>query len=261
MNEIVAFGKGYSLTSGIKVFVRSSKLLPNCTTTIIGIDLSSDVIKFLTDEGVNVVDGKELVHKHNIDLNISPYTLKVVFFRLYCKHYTQAEKTYFCDLTDVYFNKDIFDIVTNKDTVYVSSERQLIKNCPTNTTWLNICYNVDIVNLLKEKEILNGGTVLGYKECCFELLDEMCKDMSYIISRIGNYQNIDQASLNKSVYFNELKHTILKNNEILNCAHQENLQVSCDKNNQYKLGSYTPYVIHQYDVIKPLEKLLYDQCK
>jgi len=259
MNEIVAFGKGYSLTDGIKVFVKSAKLIPNCITTIIGIDLSSDVIQFLTDEGVNIVDGRELVNKYNIDLNISPYTLKVVFFRLYCKHYTEAEKTYFCDLTDVYFNRDLFNIVTNKDTTYVSSEKELIKNCPTNTTWLNVCYNYDIINLLKEKEILNGGTVLGYRECCFELLDEMCKDMAQIIGRIGNYQNIDQASLNKCVYFNERKHTILTNNEILNCAHQEKLTVARDENNQYRLGSYIPYVIHQYDVIKPLEKLLYEQ--
>lgn len=262
MNEIVTFGKGYSLTKGIKVFAKSAKNVPDCKVTIIGIDLSNEVTDFLIKEGINIINGKELATKHNVNLNISPYTLKVIFFRLYCKHYTTAEKIYFCDFTDVYFNGNcnLFDIVNDVKSAYVSSENQIIKNCSTNTTWLNICYNPDITNLLKEKQILNGGTILGYKECCLELLDEMCKDMALIISRIGNYQNIDQASLNKCVYFNETKYTILKNNEILNCAHQGNLNVTEMTYGNFRLGKYNPYVIHQYDVIKSLEKSLYDTC-
>ena len=103
MNEIVTFGKGYSLAKGIKVFAKSAKHIPDCITTIIGIDLSDDVVQFLKSEGVNIVDGKEIAAKHNVNLNISPYTLKVIFFRLYCKHYTTSKKIYFCDFTDVYF--------------------------------------------------------------------------------------------------------------------------------------------------------------
>lgn len=258
MNEIVTFGKGYSLNNGIKVFAKSAKHIPNCKTTVIGIDLSNDVVHFLKSEGVNVVDGKEIAIKHNVNLNISPYTLKVIFFRLYCKNYTISEKIYFCDFTDVFFNKDrnLFDVVINPNAAYVSSEKQVIKNCQTNTTWLNICYNPDITNLLKNKQILNGGTILGYRECCLELFDEMCKDMALIINRVGNYQNIDQASLNKCVHFNFYKYIILENNEILNCAHQGNLSYTI--NGSYYLGSNNPYVIHQYDVIKSLEKNLYD---
>ena len=33
--------------------------------------------------------------------------------------------------------------------------------------------------------------------------------MGSIISRVGNYQNIDQASLNKVVYFDEYNYSIL----------------------------------------------------
>jgi hypothetical protein len=256
MNEIVTFGKNYQLTDGIKVFAKSAKKVPDCVVTVIGIDLSDDTIDFLQREGVRVVDGRELAVKHNVNLNISPYTLKVIFFRLYCKHYTESKKIYFCDFTDVYFNGNLFEIITSDNVTYVSSEKQLIKNCQTNTTWLNICYNTDITNLLKGKEILNGGTVLGYRECCLDLLDEMCNDMSLIIGRVGNYQNIDQASLNKCVYFNEIKYSVLKENEILNCAHQATLSVTND--GRYRLGDYVPYVIHQYDVIKPLEEKLYE---
>jgi hypothetical protein len=256
MHEIITFGKGYTLNPGIKVFVQSAKHVPNTQVTIISIDLADDLVFYLKSQGVNVVDGKELATKHNVNLNISPYTLKVIFFRLYCKHYTEAEKLYLCDFTDIYFQrKDLFDIVSDDKVVYVSSEKQLIKNCQTNTTWLNVCYNSDITRLLESREILNGGTILGYKTPCLELLDEMCKDMSVIIGRIGNYQNIDQASLNKCVYFDLPRFNILKNNEILNCAHQGNLPVTPGIN--YNIGGYEPYVIHQYDVIKSLESDLY----
>ena len=258
MNEIVTFGKGYELNNGIKVFAKSAKQVPNTQTTVISIDLSTSTYLFLKQQGVNVVDGKELAARHNVNLSISPYTLKVIFFRLYCKHYTKAENVYFCDFTDVYFqNKNLFEVVTNKNTIYVSGENQVINNCPVNTTWLNVCYNQDITRLLEKYEILNGGTILGYRESCLILLEEMCKDMAVILGRIGNYQNIDQASLNKCVYFDLPRYTILKNNEILNCAHQEKLEVKAGKN--YKLGEFEPYVIHQYDVIKSLEKDLYEQ--
>jgi len=79
----------------------------------------------------------------------------------------------------------------------------------------------------------------------------MCKDMSSIITRIGNYQNIDQASMNKVVYFDQHKHNILKDGEILNCAHSGN--------GIYSINNIESHVIHQYDVIKSLEKELYEK--
>jgi hypothetical protein len=256
MNEIVTFGKGYKLNTGIKIFAQSATKLTNTTVTVIGVDLDPDTHLFLKNTGVNIVDGNEIAKKYNVNLQLSPYTLKVIFFRLYCKYYTTAEKLYFCDFTDVYFQpKDLFEVVAEKNIAYVSGEKNLIKNCDTNKTWIKICYNSDILNLLWNKEILNGGTILGYKSSCLYLLDEMCKDMGSIIGRVGNYQNIDQASLNKCVYFDEAKYVILQNNEILNCAHQGNLPVT-NIDGIYKLGSFVPYVIHQYDVIKSLEHTL-----
>jgi hypothetical protein len=57
MNEIVTFGKGYSLTKGIKVFVKSARNVPDCKVTIIGIDLSNEVTDFLIKEGINIING------------------------------------------------------------------------------------------------------------------------------------------------------------------------------------------------------------
>lgn len=256
MNEIITFGKGYKLTSGIKVFVKSAKSFCN-KLTIICSNLDSELIEFLNQHNVNVVDSATIFQKHNVDENLSPYTLKVIFFYLYCKHYSTSTNVYLCDFTDIYFQKNLFEIVANFKP-YVTSENYLISNCQVNTTWINKCYNHDIYGLLRHYEILNGGSILGERAGIIDLLKEMCVDMTHIISRIGNYQNIDQASLNKVVYFDKLRYNIINNLELVNLAHFEQavfeMKPSC-----VKVNNKVPYVLHQYNRIKLLEKFLYEQ--
>lgn len=256
MNEIITYGKGYDLSNGIKTFIKSSK--PFCDKlTVICSDLSSSLLRFLEEQNVNVVSSVDIASRFNVDETISPYTLKVIYFYLYAKHLCTSTNVYLCDFTDIYFQKNLFELITNGCT-YVTSENQIIKNCQTNSTWLNLCYNSDIFNLLKHKEILNGGSILGSLSSCISTLKEMCNDMGQIISRIGNYQNIDQACLNKVVYFDKRRFNILNKLQIANLAHHSTAKVEYIKNN-ISVNEIIPYVIHQYDVIKPLEKFLYEQ--
>ena len=256
MNEIITFGKGYTLNLGIKVFVKSAKRFCD-KLTIICSNLDPELIQFLKQNEVNVVNADDIAFKHNVQTSISPYTLKVIFFYLYCKHYCTSKNAYLCDFTDLCFQKNLFDLITDEKP-YVTSENCLIANCQTNTTWINLCYNADIYNLLKQYEILNGGSILGKLEGVTGLLKEMCADMTQIISRIGNYQNIDQASLNKVVYFDQARYNILNNLEIANLAHFEKASVNLKKD-KVTINKKEPFVLHQYDVIKPLEQFLYDQ--
>ena len=256
MGEIITYGKGYNLTPGIKVFIKSA-IETNNFVTIIGSDLSSDLINYAKDNGVNVYDSNLLSKKYNVQENISPYTLKVIYFYLYCKYVSKIYEVYLCDFTDVYFQKNIFELAKNHKP-YVTSENKIINTCQTNSTWINICYNRDIFNMIGENEILNGGSILGKRQACLYLLDEMCKDMGSILSRIGNYQNIDQASMNKVVYFDLYNHNILRNGEILNSAHSGNAEVK-KVNGLYSIDGKIPFVIHQYDVIKKIEKELYEK--
>lgn len=256
MREIITFGRGYSLSPGIKVFVKSAKKFCD-KLTIICSDLKEELVEFLKEQNVNIVQAKELAEKYNVNMSISPYTLKVIFFYLYCKHKCQSEEVYLCDFTDIFFQKNLFDLIVDSKP-YVTSENFLISNCPTNTTWLNTCYNADIFNLLKKYEILNGGSILGEKASVIHLLKEMCDDMACIISRIGNYPNIDQASLNKVVYFDQHRYNILKEAEIFNLAHYGHLFCDLEKS-VITIGDKEPFVIHQYDVIKSLENYLYEQ--
>lgn len=256
MNEIVTFGKGYKLNNGIQVFVKSAKKFCD-KLTIICSNLDNKLIDFLNKHKINIIDADEIAKKYNVDNTLSPYTLKVIFFYLYCKHLCNSKQVYMCDFTDLCFRKNLFDLITNEKP-YVTSENYKILNCETNTTWINLCYNADIYKLLRNYEILNGGSILGKTEGVVSLLKEMCADMTQIISRIGNYQNIDQASLNKVVYFDKIRYNILSNLEIANLAHYGNAKVTMNKN-KITINDKEPFVLHQYDVIKTLEQFLYEQ--
>jgi hypothetical protein len=254
VNEIITYGQGYKLSPGIRTFIKSAK--NHCRTlTLISSGLTKELIAFLEDNNVNIIDAQQLADKYNIQTSLSPYTLKVIYFYLYCKHYSTSSKVYLCDLTDVYIQKSPFDLITNNKP-YVASENFNISSCATNATWLTLCYNTDIYNLVKKYEIINGGSILGNIESVTNLLKEMCADMTYVISRIGNYQNIDQAVLNKIIYFDQHRYNILKNFEIANLAHFEKADVDLT-NSLIKVNNEEPCVIHQYDVIKSLENYLY----
>jgi hypothetical protein len=256
MNEIVTFGKGYGLQPGIKVFVKSARRFCD-KLTIICSNLTPELMEFLSKHEVNVVDSNEIAKTYSVDTTISPYTLKVIFFYLYCKHYSSSTNVYLCDFTDLYFQGNVFDLIKDSRPI-VTSENNIIANCDTNTTWIKLCYNNDIYNLLKRYEILNGGSILGERSATVSLMKEMCADMTQIISRIGNYPNIDQASLNKVVYFDQRRYNILRSMEIANLAHHASAQtiIAVD---HVAINGAVPCVLHQYDVIKPLEKFLYEQ--
>lgn len=246
MNEIITFGQDYSLEPGIKVFIKSAKKHSD-KITVLGNNLSSELQTFLQKHSCNYIDVSLLAKKYNVQTSLSAYTLKVIYFYLYCKHVSKAVNVYLCDFTDIFIQKNVFELIQNNKP-YVTSENFIIKQCETNTTWLNICYNSDIFNLLSNKEILNGGSILGKRFAATNLLKEMCNDMMQIIARIGNYQNIDQASLNKTVYFDSFNYNILTNQEIINMAHSSNTN-----------DLRHPYVIHQYDVNKELMNKLYEK--
>jgi hypothetical protein len=256
MNEIVTYGQGYKLIPGIRTFIKSAKRFSD-KITVITPGLNQDLETFLLQEKVNIVNANKIAKKHNVLTDLSPYTLKVVYFYLYCKHYSTATNTYLCDLTDVYVQKNVFELIKNAKP-YITSENKIIKNCRTNSTWINICYNKDIFTLINSRDILNGGSILGVRSGCIDLLAEMCSDMTQIISRIGNYPNIDQASLNKVVYFDEYRYNILNNFEIANLAHFGDAEI--ELGNQYiTVNQKEPYVVHQYDANKSLEEYLYAQ--
>ena len=248
MNEIITYGQNYSLNKGIENFVKSA-IKTNNTVTVIGYNLKQDVLDYLKQNNCNFVDAGQIAKKYSVDMNLSPYTLKVIFFYLYCSKISTADNVFLCDFTDVYFNKNIFDFVSVKPMVF--GEGQIIRNCQTNTTWINLCYNQDIYGLLQKYEIINGGAILGWRSQCIGLLKEMCLDTSIILGRIGNYANIDQAILNKVVRFDQYRYEIGSKTTVLNLA-QVSIQTKWNKSN-------VPAVFHQYDGHPDVESFINEQ--
>jgi len=130
MGEIITYGKGYSLTPGIKVFIKSAIQTGN-KVTIIGSQLGADVLRYAEDNNVTVYNSEILSKKYNVNDNISPYTLKVIYFFLYCKYISKTHEVYLCDFTDVYFQKNVFELIKNNNP-YVTSENKIINSCQTN---------------------------------------------------------------------------------------------------------------------------------
>jgi len=260
MNEIITYGQNYSLNKGIKVFIQSA-IKTGSKVTVIGCNLKDDVVDYFKNNNVNYVNAHPIAEKYNVDLNLSPYTLKVIFFYLYCSKISTSENVFLCDFTDVYFQGDVFkDFYKTQGKPTVFHEIELIMNCKTNTTWMNLCYNTDIFNLTRGYEIINGGAILGHRERCAELLKEMCSDISIVIGRIGNYPNVDQAVLNKVVRFDYLRYNIWDYNTVANMAYVNVKRTVKIKNGKIVIdGSIIPVVVHQYDVNKDVERFINEQ--
>ena len=249
MNEIVTYGQNYALNDGIKKFIDSAKKTGD-NVVVITNNIQQDAKDYiLTYKNARCVNAKKLAETYNVDLSLSPYTLKVIFFYLYAKHHSFADNLFLCDFTDVYFNKSVFKHVTSKPMVF--GEGQIINNCSTNTTWINLCYNQDIYNLLRQYEIINGGAILGPRDKCVALLKEMCLDTSVILGKVGNYPNIDQAILNKVIRFDWFRYDIGAKDIVLNLA-QIKEQKKWTKEN-------VPAVFHQYDGHADVERFINEQ--
>ena len=254
-NEVITFGKGYSMNDGIKVIVQSVKNV-DAQLTVIGVDLDERAIKFITKNNGTYIDGRELAEKHNIDLNLSPYTLKIIFYALYCQKYCKSDNVFICDFTDICFQKDVFELVTDKVTVH--SENKQIATCDVNTTWLKICYGDEVYNKIKSNNILNSGTYFGRRSDIIDLLNRMCDSIVRVLNRVGNYLIIDQAAMNVVVYDDPDSFNIREDNMVYNLAHSAKDSFSVE-DKRVSVNGIQPYVLHQYDVMPKLKEFLYNR--
>ena len=261
MNEIITYGQFYELNNGIKAFVQSAKKTGNIVTVICH-KLNKSVIDYLIENKCNYVDARDLAKKYGIShqtAELSPFTLKVILAYVYLKKESKASNVYICDFTDIYFQKNIFDYVKEKPTVF--EEGKAVKECPVNTEWIQICYNNTMLSYLNDKLIINGGGILGDIKSCTALLEDMCKEIPGINEKTNNYANIDQAILNKIIYTNENKYYIESYDKVLNMAHYKNKYPVTIKDGLITANNVIPAVIHQYDCDKSIQKFITNKFK
>ena len=255
-NEIITFGTNYKLNNGIKTIVQSAKNTSG-KLTVIGVDLDAETIEYIEANNGTHINGRELSEKHNIDLTLSPYTLKVIFYTLYCKKYSKSENVFICDFTDVFFQRDIFYLV-DEEKITVHSELEKIATCDTNSTWINTCFGQNVYNNIKDNEIINSGTFFGKREKINILLDKLCTEIIRALSYTGNYLIIDQPAMNKLVYEQPDIFKVRRDNKVYNLAHNTDTHFKVEED-IISLNGYDSYVLHQYDVNPELKKFIYDK--
>ena len=258
MNEIIVYGQNYKLSKGIEVFIQSAKKTGSAVT-VIGYGLEEKVINYIKSNNCNYIDTVSFAIKNRLSAltaKMSPYTLKVVLAYVYLKTECKADNVYICDFTDIYFQKNIFNFVKDKPVVF--EEGRVVKECPVNTEWIQICYDKQTLDFLKDKLIINGGGILGSTKECTALLEEMCKEIPSINAKTNNYTNIDQAILNKIIHYNSDKYYIESYNVVVNMAHYNNKLNIHVNNNEILADNATPAVLHQYECNKEVEKYIFN---
>jgi hypothetical protein len=168
-----------------------------------------------------------------------------------------ADNLFLTDFTDVYFNKNPFELLSDK--IKVFAENELIGKCKTNLTWMVHCYNQELASLVLKKVIINGGLFLGPRGKCVDLFQEMMVEIKQVIGRVGNYPNIDQAILCKVIHFGGVESVINNDTRVINFAHYSNKFpcVSEIKNGSVYIDNEELYVLHQYNRVKDLEQKIY----
>jgi len=252
MNEIVTFGQGYSFDKMNNIIKSFEKNGYNENTKMVFLYKNMIIPSSVKDKKyIECIDVSGLDIKYGVDTSQSPYVLKVIYFYLYCKHISKANNVFLCDCTDLFINKDPFELV--KDKVSVFTETEYIGKCQCNTTQVLIVYNQDILRIIHDKLIINGGLILGERTKCADLLKEMCADTADMIGRRGPYSNPDQAILNKVVYFDELNYHVSKDQSMVNCSHLSRQNHTVDyKDNKIIINGKIPHVVHQYPCFKNL---------
>lgn len=257
-NEIIVYAQNYTLGEGLKAFVKgvvNQKLTKELTFLYKNVD--NNVLHFLKENNIRTYNVEFLDKQYNVNVGLSMYTLKTVYFYLYSKHVSLADNLLLTDCSDVYFNKNPFNLL--KDKILVFAEDEVIGKCQTNLIWMAHCYDREIASLTLNKIIVNGGLFLGKRKQCVDLFSEMMIEIKGVISRVGNYPNIDQAILNKVIHFGGVENYINRSKEVINFAHYIN-KFPCEtteKNGLLTIDNYIPTILHQYNRVKPLEQKIY----
>lgn len=233
-------GTNYDL-SGIKVTIKSLKEHSSCEITVLYKNIDSKLKDYFKSENINYLDCSSF----KVTFNTSPYNNKIIYTYLYFKRNKEIlknSKLLFCDISDVFFKCDPFDLYANKLTVF--SEDLTFSECDTNKTWANICYGQDMFEKCKTKTVINSGIIIASFDEMLSCFDLMLKDMAIILTRL-NYPTTDQIILNKLIYIDNIPCFIDFTN-----ANNMAQQIKTDVNNK---------INHQYKVFPQIKQMLYSK--
>jgi hypothetical protein len=172
--------------------------------------------------------------------------------------YKDVNRVLLTDCRDVIFQENPFDNFT-ENLLHFGMEENTIGNCWINTSWIKNTYGEEYFDMVKEKNILNGGIILGEIDKIFELLEYMTTEISNksYLDTGNNVLIMEQAVPIKysSDFPERVKENHTHNSKICTLGQSKSFTMRKDNlliNNNGEVYS----IVHQYDRFELLEKMI-----
>ena len=162
------------------------------------------------------------------------------------------DRILFCDIFDVYFQKDPFSYNIPENKICVSLERTQFKDNSYNRLYVTILERGYDSNFWDQKWVLNSGIILGKVNVFLEFLALQHKDKDTFILSENARMTTDQGSLNQFFYRGNFTNKIWIDfkGELLISIPFTPMDPNIDKNgfiHEYNHIDYTPSIIHLYN--------------
>lgn len=200
--------------------------------------------------------GYKLIRMDNyLRLPFHPLSVRFLAFRDFLSIYRQNfEKVLLCDLRDLIFQAEFFDLVPPDKGVF-SLEENIIGNEPINDNWLKDLYGTDVWNEIKGNPIACCGTTCGGTSAIISYLNYMCH---FIINHSTDERNFDQGIHNYicwkkiiSNFFPDYNHEIVRT-----VGFTPDKIITFDDSGVLFSGKKTP-IVHQWDRCKKIAEWVY----
>lgn len=232
-SEVIFYIEGTNYDfNGIKVTLKSLREHYSGKITVLYKDVDDRLINLVTASEAIPYDCSSF----KVTFKTSPYNNKVLYSFLYLKNYSNLEgtdKVLICDISDVYFKINPFSLLSSQNKFTMFLEDKTFEFCECNSTWMEICYNSHILDLVKHKVVINAGIYLSPFNSLKEFLQLMVNEMSHVLGKI-NYPIVEQALVNKLIYVDNFE-VILDSKNVNNMAQQIKTDINNNINHQYKV--------------------------
>lgn len=189
--------------------------------------------------------------RHSVPFSLnSPNNRRLYFAKKFINDNTQYRKIFLTDIRDVIFQEDPFNALINEK-LQVAVEDVLIGDNEYNSSWIRALMGEDYFQIVKNKNVLCSGTILGERDVILKYLDfttNLINEKGVHLDTGENFFIIDQGAF--IVFCNEHpdlvhRHTN-ENGKIFTMSYIGEMILSADGtllNNDQELYS----IVHQYD--------------
>jgi hypothetical protein len=230
-NLCISYIEGTSYDfSGIKVTFKSLKEHYQGPLVVLYKNIDNKLLNFLAEQNIEAID----CSSYKVTFDTSPYNNKIIYTYLYFKKNCNLLKNkiiLFCDISDIYFKCNPFELYSEQLQMFL--ENKPFSKCECNSTWINVCYDYQTLELIKNNIVINAGLYLSPFNQLFEFLKLITNEMSQIFSKI-NYPIVEQAIVNKLIYIDNID-CVLNSSDVNNMAQQVKIKADNKINHQYKV--------------------------